>query len=267
MNVIISYVKQHALAAFVILTFAAFWVLLPLAAFSPALPVFIGTFMPALAALLVCGITEGRSGVKNLLSRLTIWQVGILWYAAALGIPVLVGLLSLFFAVTLGSADAANLGAVSLFTASFFLFAIGEELGWRGFALPRLLEQFSPFVASLLLGAIWFAWHLPLFLPGMMFDGVPLLPAGLVFLVISILYTWIFQHTNGSVLLAILLHGSSNATGIFYVGMDLAQGRWLQAAAYGVIALVVVLVSGPGLVRQRPAQSELSRASQSAVSK
>lgn len=89
----------------------------------------------------------------------------------------------------------------------------GGELGWRGYALPRLLARFTPLGASLVLGVLWAAWHLPFALTlGSALDGIPLywfLPS---LMGASILYTWVFNGTGGSVLLAILFHAASNTT-------------------------------------------------------
>jgi uncharacterized protein len=88
---------------------------------------------------------------------------------------------------------------------------LGEELGWRGFALPRLLSRWPPLTASLLLGLVWATWHLPLlWTEGRTLDGHP---AWLLFLDLgakSIIFTWVFLRTRGSVLIAVLLHAANN---------------------------------------------------------
>lgn len=236
--------RRHQLAAFFVLAFVGFWVALPLASVSPSLPVFIATFVPATSAFVVTAAVDGRPGVRALVGKVAIWRVGARWYLAALGLPALVGLGAIVVATVLGDENARDIGAFSVLSLLYFVFAFGEELGWRGFALPRLLERSSPIVASVGLGATWFAWHLPLFLPGMLFAGVPVVATGAVFLGLSVVYTWLHVHTRGSVLTASLLHGATNAFGVLYAGIELTQGRWLQAAGYALVVLVVVVVIG-----------------------
>jgi hypothetical protein len=86
-----------------------------------------------------------------------------------------------------------------------------EKLGWRGFALPRLLKRFNPFTASLILGVIWGVWHLPsFFLSGMVQAGLSLPLFLLNALFLSIFVIWVFQHTGGSVLITVLIHYTVN---------------------------------------------------------
>jgi CAAX protease family protein len=112
-----------------------------------------------------------------------------------------------------------------------FVLAIDEEVGWRGIALPRLLEHCSVFSASLILGAVWAIFHWPLFLPGQMLtaEGTSILTHSSTVIVLAILYTWIYQHTRGSVLTAVLFHGAFNTFNpIFLGGVDQSQRAWLS---------------------------------------
>jgi membrane protease YdiL (CAAX protease family) len=90
---------------------------------------------------------------------------------------------------------------------------LGEEIGWRGFALPRLLERFSPLISSLILGALWAVWHFPYALTeGTFLSEVPLHWFFINLLAMSVIYTWIFINTNGSLLLPLLFHAAGNTT-------------------------------------------------------
>ncbi|MGZ9166192.1 MAG: CPBP family glutamic-type intramembrane protease, partial [Anaerolineales bacterium] len=90
---------------------------------------------------------------------------------------------------------------------------LGEEIGWRGFALPKLLESRSPLVSSLILGALWAIWHFPYALTkGTFLSEVPLHWFFINLLAVSVIYTWIFINTNGSLLLALLFHAAGNTT-------------------------------------------------------
>jgi uncharacterized protein len=141
---------------------------------------------------------------------------------------------------------------------SFFLViltltdGLGEELSWRGFALPRLLSRHNALAASLILGVLWALWHLPLvWTEG---SAMYLQPVWLLLVDIpakAVLYTWVFLRTRGSVLLAVLLHGATNP---FVVSPGLSSSGdltvlLLAAGAKWVLVLVVVVVAGPQLAR------------------
>jgi membrane protease YdiL (CAAX protease family) len=123
---------------------------------------------------------------------------------------------------------------------------IGEEIGWRGYALPRLLSRWSPFTAGAVLGVIWAVWHLPVVLadPGL---RVPA-PFLLQVVPLSILFTWLFLRTKGSVLIAVLFHAWFDLV-LMYVAAMVAPGDyrllwWLLCAVQGVTAGVVVAAGG-----------------------
>jgi uncharacterized protein len=128
--------------------------------------------------------------------------------------------------------------AVPILLNLFYTGPLCEELGWRGFALPRLLKQFNPLIASLILGLFWGVWQLPSFYISSVVQSTHSLPAFLFFgVVTSILMTWIFQHTGGSVLAAILFHYMVNLS-LSIIGAPLvAFGLALMALA----SLVVIL--------------------------
>jgi uncharacterized protein len=129
---------------------------------------------------------------------------------------------------------------------------LGEELAWRGFALPRLLTRYNALVASVVLGVIWALWHLPL----LWTEGGPMyqLPVWLLLLDVtakSVLFTWVFLHTRGSVLIAMLFHGATN---LFLVSPDVAGTGDLALPVLAMVAKwvlvgIVLVVAGPSLVR------------------
>src|SRR4029434_2330229 len=110
-----------------------------------------------------------------------------------------------------------------------FVLVVGEELGWRGYALPLLLEKRSAVTASLILGVIWGVGHLPTFvIPGTPQYGLPFVAFLLLTIEYSILMTWVFLHTSGSVLIATLFHGTINLSqGFFLGGIEGASRYWL----------------------------------------
>jgi membrane protease YdiL (CAAX protease family) len=129
---------------------------------------------------------------------------------------------------------------------------VGEETAWRGFALPRLLVGHNALVASLILGALWAVWHLPL----VWTEGAPLYGQPVWLLLLdttakSVLFTWVFLHTRGSVLLAALLHAATNLSVVSPVVADAGSVELLLLAALAKWALVgvVIAVTGPGLAK------------------
>jgi uncharacterized protein len=260
-----SSIRSHPLVTFFVLAFAITWaVWLPRAAGVPMGAVGqLWTWVPAAAALLAAALTAGRAGVAELGSRLVRWRVGWRWYAVVVLGPAAFSLaVAALYALLGGSfaeaAPAALRGETSLMLLPVFLLVlfvtdgVGEELAWRGFALPRLLTSHNALVASVILGMLWAAWHLPL----VWTDGAPLYqqPVWLLLLDItakSVVFTWVFLHTRGSVLLAALFHATTN---LFVVSPVVAEGGsvtllLLSAAAKWALVGVLIVVAGPALAR------------------
>ncbi len=245
------FVKRHQLVVFFVLAYALTWPVIPLVAVSPLLGL-PGLFGPALAAIVVTVVADGKPGLKDLLGRVVRWRVGVLWYVIVLGLPVLLALTAAGAHLLLGAPTQLRLGTFTLLEPVLFVLVVGEELGWRGYALPRLLAGRSALAASLILGPLWGAWHLPTFLvPGAPQYGLPILAFVLLTVAYSVLFTWIFVHTRGSVLIATLFHGSINLSqGLLLVGLDPAREYWLLAAVYALAALILVVTLGPALSRK-----------------
>ena len=227
---------------------------------------------PTLSAFVVTGAAEGREGVRRLLRRIVLWRVGARWYAfILLGIPAVVLLSAAVMPGALASFDAAAVpGALFKFVVAGFVYLfiggpVFEEIGWRGFALPRLQRLYGPLVGSLILGALWGLWHLPLFLiPS--WDTPHGSPLDVVLFVVlavatAIVFTWVFNNTKGSVLLAILLHGSANisiatAYNLFPIPA-VTEGFANFVVGFAALALVIlVLTRGRLGYRQEEEESE-----------
>jgi len=248
-------VRRHPLIAFFVLAYLLTWWIYPLLRFSPLLGIF-GLFGPALAAIIMAAVTGGKPGVKALLSRVVRWRVGLPWYLIALGLPTVLSIATAGLSYLLGASDFIQVGALTVLELVLFVLVVGEELGWRGYALPLLLEKRSAVTASLILGVLWGLWHLPTFLvPGTPQYGLPLTAFVLLTIEYSILMTWVFLHTLGSVLIATLFHGAINLSqGIFLGGMDGVGRYWLLSIVYGVAALIAAVALGLHTLR-RPAAS------------
>jgi uncharacterized protein len=236
--------KQHRLLVFFFLAYALTWLLMPLIRISPLLGL-PGLLMPAAAAILVTVITDGKTALKDLLGRLVIWQVGLRWYILVLGLPLLISLLSNYIGMIITSSNQVQLSPISPLTGIVFFLVVGEELGWRGYALPKLLERQNGLSASLILGIFWAVWHLPtFFLPGLPQSGVPFLAYLLYVISLSVLFTWIYRHTQGSLLLATLFHGAIDSIGFTNPALNLQLRWWITAGVYVVAALIVVWFEG-----------------------
>jgi membrane protease YdiL (CAAX protease family) len=248
-----SAARRHPLLSFFVLAYALAWWVWILYAFDLT---FLGPILalgPFLAAIIVTALTGDKFRLKALLSRMVRWRVGLHWYVAALGLPVAIYVVALSLNILLGASasTAEQFGSWYLIFPLFafsLLFplggAFGEELGWRGYALPRVQVGLSALSAALIIGVIQTAWHLPLFMSNLVHvSDIP------VFMAIGIVATWLFNNTRGSVLMTMVLHASFNTNAAFFgamfTGAELLRMSWLLAAGWCVAAIVVVVVAGP----------------------
>jgi len=203
---------------------------------------------PAVAALLISWLGLGAAGVGQLVRPLGQWRVGLRWYGAAFGIPLAAWALAALVAIVVfdGQLVAALtpvdllIFPVSFLTTTLINGPLTEEIGWRGFALPRMLQSQRPLQASLVLGLIWFTWHLPLLLTD---PTRPLLPFALSVVAFSVILTWLYLATAGSLLIAVLFHGAVNTIASFVVPLfapdDQLTVWWVFVAAMTVTASAV----------------------------
>ena len=241
----------------ILLSFAAYLLPLPRA----GVP-FLMVLIPAIIAMALTAITAGRAGVRALLRQVGQWRVSPQWLIIILLLALLVRLAMSVIALWLGLIPALQLRPASpaqlLLLASILLIAaLPEELGWRGYVLPRLLQRHSALFASLVIGLAWGVLHLALLLPGMMNAGAPVLPTLIQIVGFSVLVTWLYVNSGGKLVLTTLFHAAQSFFVIVNEGIPLAQQVWLMAGVYGATALLVVLLTGPMLVRKRGMKSLL----------
>jgi membrane protease YdiL (CAAX protease family) len=258
MNTITSSIKRHPLVAYFILAYTLAWMLIPLVVSVSVAFGLLGLFGPTIAAIMVTSVVEGRSGVRQLLRRVVQWRVALKWIAVAVGLPFILSATVLVLnAVLLGEPIAILPNEAPVLTLILGLLVIGEEIGWRGFALPRLQTRFNSFTASLILGSLWAAWHLPnSFIPGLE-RYLTAFPVFLVWVVsMSVLFTWLANHTRDSIFIAWLFHAAINVSlGFLFIGDNVRQW-WLSAAVFAVTALTVAILTGPNLARRTIAPLE-----------
>ncbi len=254
MNAIMGAVRRRPQATFWAIAWSTSWFGYAMSVRYPSDLWLLFIFGPFVGGALVTGIVDGRRGLGTFFGRLARWRVGARWYGVALLLPLALRLAAFGLNVASGAAIATDASAPdlrgvlleSLVLSS--LIAVAEEPGFRGFALPRLLAGRSAVSASLILGILHTVWHLPLLVAGEEPPViVPIILSG------AILITWLFNHTGGSVLLAMLMHASVDVwVGVFnrlFAPADAAaQTVWL-AGVYVAAAAVLVWRSGPELGR------------------
>jgi len=221
-----------------------------------------GSFGPLFSAIIVTGLTHGKSGLRELKNSIFKWRVGIRWYVAAFFFPLIFALFAYLLYVWLGG-EPQNLSELqpwyTYFPALLFVLLLGgglEEPGWRGFALPRLQARYSALTASIFLGAIWAVWHLPAFFaPYSAQSGLPFGWYLLHTIALSVILTWLFNNTRGSILMVMLLHAGLNAVGnwvpLYAVGGAISQFTAIVIIEY-ILVLVLVIVFKPSHLSSHP---------------
>lgn len=249
-------VDRHPVATFFALTLGISWViwipaLMVLSGEAQFLAILPGGFGPLLAGAIM--VRAGGGSLRAWVRDMAVWRVPARWYALAFGFPVASAAVVGAYAWTLGvefdpallpRRFAFYLGAVA------FTMVLGggqEEPGWRGYALPRLQARYGALVATLVVGVVWAGWHLPLFV----FDAVLYAdrpPAiYLVYVVaLAVVFTWLYNGSRGSVLLAVVLHaGMNNATVLIPVSEASLTATGIETTLFAVqtVALVAVAVA------------------------
>ena len=229
----LNWIKRNSLITYFIIAYAVSWsfeiplALLKQGMISWSIPMWLHYFAalgPFMAALTMTFLTEGRSGLRDLITRIFKWRLPVRYYAFVILIPV--GLFTFACGLNrlltgtwpdlklLGAVDylpyLTPLGGLGLWIITF---GLGEETGWRGYALPHLQKTRSATAATLILGILWAGWHLPGFFyrdtymqMGVM--GFPMLALSLVFA--AMIFTWLYNSTGGSLWIVILFHAVFN---------------------------------------------------------
>jgi membrane protease YdiL (CAAX protease family) len=262
------WIKQRPLIAFFVLAFAISWIFgFPSAVFPdwPGLLTFLMGFGPVIAAILVAAVTEGKNGVRLLIEPIKHWRVGIQWYFIVLIGPAITMVAAVYLYGLFGNGPAIPdsiqvipmIGDHLLILLFVFFYQViiiwGEEIGWRGYALPRLQSAYHPLLASVILGVLWGLWHLPFFwMAGSVHQSMSLQFFILATVGYSILYTWIYNGTKGSLLLICLLHAANNTT-VSYTMLffkPLLEEPIFSLAILGLFNLVVIIFAGPKILWQ-----------------
>jgi len=223
-----------------------------------------GVIMPALVAIGLTARSEGRAAVGRLLQGILQWRVHVGWYVFAIGFMIAIKLVSAVL-------YRASVGSWPIFTSLpwyFIALAVlfstpiqaGEEIGWRGFALPRLAERFGLPVASIVLGVIWAVWHLPFFyIPGSDNAGQSFPVFLIAVTAVSVAMAWLYWRTNQSLLLVMLMHAAmDNTAGIATSPAPVTVGNpfALPHALWPWLTALLLCVAGLWFLTQMKRQRE-----------
>lgn len=217
-------------------------------------------YMPTLAAVIVTGLTQGRGGVRTLLRKLLIARVGLKWYVFAIFGLAATCVAAIFLNNQFGASPArpflpeealaaGPIGLLLTATLGFLVRGIfnGEELAWRGAALPKLQSKYDALTSSLILSVPWILFHLPLFFTkGATQENMSFVAYAVQLVATTILFTWLYNNTRGSVLLAYLMHAAANTWTVFFAIDPANQVQtWALTGVTVLLAVVVIAVSGP----------------------
>lgn len=211
-------------------------------------------YAPALGALAFCLFMGNPQVFTDILKRLRPQRAHLKWYACSVLLPVLLIALSALLLSVLGL-PYQPWGGDALFyilNIVFMLFGcFGEEIGWRGFLLPTLQKRFSPFASSLMIGTVWGAWHI-----NFSYGILGFLLFTITTMDLSIIFTWIYNQTSGSVL----------AMGILHLALNICSRLWLwerfgvmlyvvQTVLFGIACVIILAISRKDFFR-RPSLTE-----------
>jgi len=266
----VKLLDKHPVWVFYVLTFAVSWgVWIPLgfvyraSTRLPAWVVILATITgtaPALVSIILTGLTDGIAGIKRLFRQLLKWRFGWKWYSVVILAPAGVYLAALGIYLLLGGSTPEIIWAKAVLVLLAFVttlpVTLAEELGWRGYALPRLLTRHNALISSVLVGVLWAGWHLVGYLiPNpLVKSDTPLFFFFINTVAFSILITWVYNNTGGSLLGSVLFHASMNTTiGFFTNAMPVASNVHfeLQTILLSMVACTVIVLFGVrGFTRQ-----------------
>lgn len=218
---------------------------------------YVGSLGPMIAAFIVKYISEGWKGIKGLLKRLAQWRVKWIWYVVVIIVPVVL-------VIAAGYADQfingqsftmkgfssndefPQFGPLDFFLFNFFTFGIGEETGWRGYALPALQNKFTALNSTLILAVGWACWHIPAFLYRPLYSQMDV--AGIAGFFMSLLMgaivlTWLYNSTKGSLFIVAIFHAMIELM-FMSENITIKMSSYLGAAIM-IAAILIILIAKP----------------------
>lgn len=224
--------------------------------------VLLGAYSPSIVALSLTGRAEGREGVGALLARVFQWRVAARWYVFAAGYMAAIKLAAaLIHRAATGAWPRFQLDGwylIPLAIAFSTPFQAGEEIGWRGYALPRLANRFGLSGAGVVLGLIWAAWHLPqFFIPEADTYRQSFSVYAIQVTALSVAMTWLYAHTGGSLLLVMLLHAAVNNSKDIVPSAAAGGANLfaLSASPVGWLTLILLWIGAVYFLARMPARA------------
>lgn len=198
----------------------------------------VGLCGPTVAALVISAFLYGRQGVADLLKQITRWRVGVAWYLFALFSALAVGSVAIgthaLFGVATPPLNFHIVPALVPLPAG-----LPEEYGWRGFALPHLLKKRNALVASLIIALFWVLWHIPIS-PAL--KHVPFLGLFLLEVIpLTILFSWLYINSRGSILLVVLYHLAYN-TVVNVLNIPASMSLWAVYIGLNWLFAAIVII-------------------------
>jgi membrane protease YdiL (CAAX protease family) len=238
--------KRHSVFWFILITvalsFGTYFLPLPIEQKSLLVPVLM-VFIPTLVSVPFAFITEGRDGIGQMLSTASFRRGGVKWLLIGAGVGAMIRVIAWSLAVLLQmpvKTDLSDPSAWFLLLVTIPL-ALFEEIGWRSYALERVLRTRSPLEAGLLIGLPWGSLHLTILLPGMMSVGThPIAQVGSVIL-LSVILTWAYVRSGHSLWTVTFLHGVQNGLVVLNRGLSIEPASWLLFASYFILVMVLIL--------------------------
>ena len=264
--------RRRDLPLYFVLAFLLSWWPWPLVAVNPDSSPMV-PFGPLLAAVIAAALTGGLRELRQLFTRLGRWPSSPRWYLIALLIPVLITGLAAGLTVALGGTPTGlpsrpDTGAViATFVSTLVLVGLFEEVGWRGYALPRLQQKMAGLRAALLLGVIWALWHLPLLMSDPNRQR-PVIPFVILVVAQSVVLSWLYNSTRASLPLVIVSHATIDTVARFvlpqFIGSDYQLIWWCQAALWTGLALLVAAATQSTLNAAQPHRTRIGSEATSA---
>lgn len=248
------YIKNHEVLSFVFFTFLFSWIMFGIF-YKESLSItynrnlnvadVLGGFGPSIVSIILTGFLYKKEGLKALFARLTKWKYNPIYYVIVAFGCIALDYIFYFICKFFGSDCEIAFNARPDYLLKSFIFILfiggplGEEIGWRGFLLPRLQRKLNPFYSSIILGIIWSCWHLPLFfIVGTSQYRHSFIKFTIVIIIQAIIITWIFNRTNGSLIFPILFHTFYNMNGDLLLGLN----SFSSADMYKVYIVEIIIM-------------------------
>lgn len=214
----------------------------------------LGTLGPAISAIIISMIAGGTESVKNLLGKIKQWRVNWTWYiAATLVFPALYGITAALYILSPQTKplpiQSITLSGLLITSIIMIISVLGEEIGWRGFALPQMQKKWTALTSSIILGTIWTIWHLPFWA---LLDELETYGWGYWFLswafilAGSIYITWLMNNTRNSLLIILIFHWSYNILSVAFIPISSV------VSAYKILIILTWIVAFGLLIRFGP---------------